>query len=123
MDGLAIRARCTAEWCNVLETSVASCGRWVGKSDRGGLESSRVVDSGDSSVFPARSGGSRSRRSSNGAGSCPAVLVACFCGRGRPVVKDGAAACLVWRDCGFALNIASARRHCLAASSRYSFSS
>ncbi len=67
--GLAMRARWTAEVCRLLEMRDASCGRREGKSEKGGLLSSRAVDSGDRAIGGAcRNGGRRVRRSRIGCG-------------------------------------------------------
>jgi hypothetical protein len=60
---LAIRARWTAEALRVEETRAASWGRTVGRREKGGLESRRAIDSGESDP------GGRRRRSRSGAGS------------------------------------------------------
>lgn len=72
VEGLAIRARWTAEAWRFDETREARCGRRVGKSENGGFESRRAVEEGESSASGGveRNGGNRISRSSKAGGSC-----------------------------------------------------
>lgn len=118
---MAMRARCTADECRLVETREASWGRREGKSEKGGLLRRSLVDSGDSGLELLRKGGRSRSKSSRGCGSSEtAGCRGCdVCGFRLPIVGAGFASGRL----GFAVDTAWIRRLFLAASSRYCFSS